>query len=187
MSQEHAAARLGWTEGWVRGRLARGKAKLRDRLMRRGIALAAVLAELAEPGPAAAARPFLAVLRTKTASVALAALLALGGATVAFVVLADDARKPITRAVSAQPTPPPNAEAEPESETLASFRGGGPTDQARATALAPEIAARPVDFRGRVLDPTRERRLAARSPDGRLSVETTLRGDSAEPITIRMQ
>ena len=54
MSQEHAAARLGWTEGSVRGRLARGKARLRDRLTRRGIALTAVLAELAEPGPAAA-------------------------------------------------------------------------------------------------------------------------------------
>ena len=68
MSQEHAAARLGWTEGSVRGRLARGKARLRDRLTRRGIALTAVLAELAEPGPAAAAaRPFVAVLRTKVA------------------------------------------------------------------------------------------------------------------------
>ena len=28
MSQEQAAARLGWTEGSVRGRLARGKARL---------------------------------------------------------------------------------------------------------------------------------------------------------------
>src|SRR4051794_34536969 len=54
LSQEHAAVRLGWTEGSVRGRLARGKARLRDRLTRRGIGLAAVLAELAEPGRAAA-------------------------------------------------------------------------------------------------------------------------------------
>jgi hypothetical protein len=37
------------------------------------------------------------------------------------------------------------------------------------------------------LDPTRERRLTARSPDGRLSVETTVRADSAEPIIVRMQ
>jgi RNA polymerase sigma factor (sigma-70 family) len=155
MSQEQAAARLGWTEGSVRGRLARGKARLRDRLTRRGIALVAVLAELAEPGPAAAAaQPLLAVLRTKAAGVALAALLALGGTMLAIAVLADDPQQPTARAASAQPAPPPKAEPKPESEPLASFRGGGPTDQARATALPPEIDARPVDFRGRVLDPS---------------------------------
>jgi hypothetical protein len=37
------------------------------------------------------------------------------------------------------------------------------------------------------LDPTRERRLTARSPDGRLWVETTVRADSVEPIIVRMQ
>jgi hypothetical protein len=37
------------------------------------------------------------------------------------------------------------------------------------------------------LDATRERRLAALSPDGRLLVETTVRADSAEPITVRMR
>jgi hypothetical protein len=37
------------------------------------------------------------------------------------------------------------------------------------------------------LDPTRERRLSALSPDGRLWVETTLRADAAEPITVRMR
>jgi hypothetical protein len=37
------------------------------------------------------------------------------------------------------------------------------------------------------LEPTRERRLTARSPDGRLWVETTVRADSAEPIIVRMQ
>src|SRR5205823_4968602 len=37
------------------------------------------------------------------------------------------------------------------------------------------------------LDPTHGRRLAALSPDGRLSVETTIRADSAEPITVRMR
>jgi RNA polymerase sigma factor (sigma-70 family) len=157
MSQEHAAAQLGWTEGSVRGRLARGKSRLRDRLTRRGIALAAVLAELAEPVPAAAARPLLAILRTKAASVALAALLAVGGTALAITMLAEDPRQPTARAATAaQPASPPNAEAQadPESEYLASFRGGGPTDQSRATALPPEIAARPVDFHGRVLDPS---------------------------------
>jgi RNA polymerase sigma factor (sigma-70 family) len=154
MSQEQAAARLGWTEGSLRGRLARGKARLRDRLTRRGIALAAVLAELAEPGPAAAAaRPFLAILRTKAAVVALSALLAMGGATLAIAMRVDGPREPTAGAASAQPAPPPKAEPEPELEALPSFRGGGPTDQSRATALPPEIAARPVEFRGRVLDP----------------------------------
>jgi hypothetical protein len=37
------------------------------------------------------------------------------------------------------------------------------------------------------LDPTGERRLAAISPDGRLTVETTIRADRPEPIVIRMQ
>ena len=153
MSQEQAAARLGWTEGSVRGRLARGKARLRDRLTRRGIALAAVLAELAEPGPAAAAaRPFLAILRTKAAGVVLSALLAMGGVTLAIALRADDPPQPPARAASAPPAPPPKDE--PEPEILASFRGGGPTNESRATALPPEIAARPVEFLGRVLDPS---------------------------------
>jgi hypothetical protein len=37
------------------------------------------------------------------------------------------------------------------------------------------------------LDPTRERAISALSPDGRLSVETTIRGDSTEPVTVRMK
>ena len=36
------------------------------------------------------------------------------------------------------------------------------------------------------LEPNGSRRLAALSPDGRLHVETTIRADSAEPITIQM-
>ncbi len=153
MTQEQAAARLGWTEGSVRGRLARGKARLRDRLTRRGIALAAVLAELAEPWPAAAAaRPFLAILRTKAAVAVLSALFAMGGVTFAFALRADDPPQPPARAALAPPAPPPKDEPEPDS--LPSFRGGGPSNESRATALPPEIAARPVDFRGRVLDPS---------------------------------
>jgi hypothetical protein len=45
-------------------------------------------------------------------------------------------------------------EPEAEREVLAAFRGGGPTDQSRAAALPPLVAARPVEFRGRVLDPS---------------------------------
>jgi RNA polymerase sigma factor (sigma-70 family) len=43
MSQEEAANRLGWTSGMVRGRLNRGRAELRKRLTRRGLALTAAL------------------------------------------------------------------------------------------------------------------------------------------------
>src|SRR5262245_10891331 len=43
-TQEEAARLLGWTAGSVRGRLERGRARLRDRLARRGLTLPAVLA-----------------------------------------------------------------------------------------------------------------------------------------------
>jgi RNA polymerase sigma factor (sigma-70 family) len=43
LSQEEAARRLGWSAGSVRGRLERGRARLADRLARRGISLSAVL------------------------------------------------------------------------------------------------------------------------------------------------
>jgi RNA polymerase sigma factor (sigma-70 family) len=44
LSQEEAARRLGCTAGTVRGRLERGRARLRARLARRGLALAGALA-----------------------------------------------------------------------------------------------------------------------------------------------
>jgi len=37
------------------------------------------------------------------------------------------------------------------------------------------------------LDPTPERQLVALSPDGRLWVDTTIRADSTEPVTVRMR
>jgi RNA polymerase sigma factor (sigma-70 family) len=46
-SQEEAARLLGWTPGSVKGRLERGRARLRDRLARRGLALSAALAAVA--------------------------------------------------------------------------------------------------------------------------------------------
>jgi RNA polymerase sigma factor (sigma-70 family) len=42
LSQDEAAQRLGWPVGTVKSRLARGKARLRDRLTRRGLAPTAV-------------------------------------------------------------------------------------------------------------------------------------------------
>jgi RNA polymerase sigma factor (sigma-70 family) len=43
LSQEEAAARLGWSPGSVKGRLERGRARLHTRLKRRGLALATAL------------------------------------------------------------------------------------------------------------------------------------------------
>jgi RNA polymerase sigma factor (sigma-70 family) len=44
LSQEEAAHRLGWTPGSVKGRLERGRARLHQRLMKRGLSLPAALA-----------------------------------------------------------------------------------------------------------------------------------------------
>src|SRR5205085_6876452 len=46
-SQEEAARLLGWSAGSVRGRLERGRERLRTRLERRGVSLAALGAVLA--------------------------------------------------------------------------------------------------------------------------------------------
>src|SRR5262249_19841238 len=43
-SVEEAARQLGWTAGSVRARLLRGRARLHDRLVRRGLTLSAALA-----------------------------------------------------------------------------------------------------------------------------------------------
>src|SRR6185437_1723221 len=60
-----AAARLaGWTVGALRGRLERGKAKLRKRLARRGLPLAAPVLVLGAPPPVSA------VLRDATLAIA---------------------------------------------------------------------------------------------------------------------
>jgi len=52
LSREEAAARLGWTANMVRGRLERARARLRDRLARRGLSSAGAWPVLAMP-PAA--------------------------------------------------------------------------------------------------------------------------------------
>ncbi len=44
LTQEQAARQLGWPDGTVRSRLARGRERLRERLTRRGMAPAVVLA-----------------------------------------------------------------------------------------------------------------------------------------------
>ncbi len=158
MTHEQAAKRLGWTEGSVRGRLARGKARLRDRLVRRGITVAVVLAELAEPGPIAAARPIASAWLVKAAGVLVSLMAAIGGSSLAIAVRNEPAPAPRAKAAVIPPAPAPAPAPKPEPDhgvnQLASFRGGGPTDQSRASALPAEVAARPVVFLGRVIDPS---------------------------------
>jgi RNA polymerase sigma factor (sigma-70 family) len=47
LSQDEAARRLGWSAGSVKGRLERGRVRLKERLARRGLALSAALAGVA--------------------------------------------------------------------------------------------------------------------------------------------
>jgi RNA polymerase sigma factor (sigma-70 family) len=153
LSHERAAAQLAWTEGSLRGRLARGKARLRERLTRRGIGLAAVLTALGEPGADAAAHPLVAVMRTKAAIMVLSAL-SLGSVLMALTLRADGPQKTAVVSATSQPAPRADPGPKPEPDQPGPFRGGGPTNESRATALPTEVAARPVDFRGRVLDPS---------------------------------
>jgi RNA polymerase sigma factor (sigma-70 family) len=93
-TQEQAARRLGWTDGMLRGRLERGRAVLRARLLRRGlpasaVAVTAVLApEVAAVAPALAdqavhaARAFAAGEGAKVSRVAAWAEAALPALTV---------------------------------------------------------------------------------------------------------
>jgi len=76
-TQEEAARQLGWTPGSVKGRLERGKARLHERLARRGLALSAALAAVeVSRGVASAAtagtmvRAAMAFAAEKTAGVA---------------------------------------------------------------------------------------------------------------------
>jgi len=73
LSQEEAAARLGWTPGSVKGRLERGRKQLHARLTKRGLTLAAALtaaaASRASAGAVAIALPC-ATARTALAAAA---------------------------------------------------------------------------------------------------------------------
>jgi len=70
-SLEEAARQLGWTAGSVKGRLERGRARLHDRLVRRGLTLSAALAAV-EVSRATASAAVLAGLVIRTIPDALA-------------------------------------------------------------------------------------------------------------------
>ena len=149
-----AAAEFGWTEGSVRGRLARGKARPARPPDAPGDRPGEILAALAGPGPAGAATA-VGLARAKAAA-ALLTLAALGGAAVAIAMRDDEPRRPAPTAAPAPPAAKPQPKPAPEPGSLASFRGGGPTAASGASALPPGVAARPVEFRGRVLGPSGE-------------------------------
>jgi RNA polymerase sigma factor (sigma-70 family) len=70
-SQEEAARLLGWTAGAVKGRLERGRKRLRDRLARRGLSLPAALAVVCVgQGAATGALPAALAVATARAAVA---------------------------------------------------------------------------------------------------------------------
>jgi WD40 repeat protein len=75
LTQDEAARQLGWTPASVKGRLARGRVYLHDRLVRRGLSLPAALVAL-EAGRGAASAGFL----TATTRAALACLVRAGSA-----------------------------------------------------------------------------------------------------------
>ncbi len=66
LSREEAAARLGWTANMVRGRLDRARARLRERLSRRGLAPSDSWVILI--GPPAAPKPLLVAMTVRTAA-----------------------------------------------------------------------------------------------------------------------
>jgi hypothetical protein len=79
MSREQAAAELRWTEGTVRGRLARGRAKLKARLAKQGVVPSAAALAAAMAGEATAAVPETwATTAVHAASMALAGKAAAG-------------------------------------------------------------------------------------------------------------
>jgi RNA polymerase sigma factor (sigma-70 family) len=152
LSQDEVARHLGITDGQLRGRLYRARERLRERLLRRGFTLSAVLLALAVGGPTPAVPPGLAagtlrlvvgpdqiptavrhlalgVIRDMTATLKAAAALALFGAlglaAAGFAVLS-------ARADGPQPCAHPPAAAGARTDTPAppAAPGGPPGGQA---------------------------------------------------------
>ena len=167
-SLEEAARQLGWTPGSVKGRLERGRARLHDRLLRRGLTLSAALAAAEVSQGAAPAAVVVARLAAATARGALLFAVrpqaATGEASAAAVALAGQTLKGMAVArlkvaaalvlvivllttgwvmLRAGPEPDPDQPAQARSAPLAD----GPPGE------LPRDPDAPIDVGGCVLDP----------------------------------
>jgi len=175
-SLDEAARQLGWTPGSVKGRLERGRVRLRDRLTRRGLTLSAALSAAAATRGAAVA----AASRLSAAAVSAALSLGVrdGGVSAASAALAADTLRDMALARlrtlagvvlatcllataivvyrangSGQETPP---EAPPEAASVVLDEPLLPIKEAfkqPLPAFDPLDADAPVEVGGQVLDP----------------------------------
>jgi RNA polymerase sigma factor (sigma-70 family) len=100
LTLEEVARRLGWTAGSVKGRLERGRKRLHDRLVRRGLTLSAALSA-AEVSRATAATAEVATLRTTLALANGSAAAGISGRAVALAETAFPAGSVLRRLVIA--------------------------------------------------------------------------------------
>lgn len=162
-TRQEAAGQLGWTPGTVASRLARGRALLRDRLVRRGFASAVAPTALLAACRAEAAVPeglLAATIRTATS-------LGSGGAAPAAVALASAALRTSARLKVVSAALVASAGLSVAGAALLSTDGPAdnpkaamPAPPARRDAPAPAVAAAPapepsgtVPVSGRVVDP----------------------------------
>ncbi len=151
MSREQAAAELRWSEGKVRGRLARGRAKLKMRLARQGVAptVAALAATMAREATAAVPGAWIAAT-ARAASASLAGKAA-AGASAAIAAGVIRAMLVARLKVAAGLVLALGVVAGAAAGLVAS--GRGPRETAPVPVAAAELEEGSVVYHGRVLGP----------------------------------
>ena len=166
-SRAEAAERLRWTEAQVRGRLFRARARLRDRLVRRGLAPAAALSATSAARPVNAGVPKGLVERATRAALGASAGAGASGAAVTLcdgvlrsmlaarlataaavaLTLSAGAAAVLVASTLGGPTPSPTPERpEPPPRVAPAAPKPKPAD-------APKAEGRPVTASGRVVGP----------------------------------